>query len=130
MSPGDVVPPLERRLDLASLIGYAAATWDWYGIHFDPDAFVAARLPAPLVDGQMLGALLATHALDAFGGRGTVRRMSFRFRSIVVAGETIRCVGEVESVEGNVVRLKQRVIAGERVVVEPATTEIELPEGA
>ena len=127
MNAGDTLPPLERTLDLPALVAYAAATWDWYGTHFDPAAVERAQLPGPLVDGQLLGALLAEQALDALGGAGRVTRMSFRFRAPVFAGETVRCEGEVESVEGRLVTLRQRVLAGDRVAVEPAATVVELP---
>lgn len=128
MRPGETLPPLERLLDLPALVAYSAATWDWYDAHYDPAVAAKANLPAPLVDGQMLGALLAEHALDAFGGRGRIVRMSFRFRSPVVAGETIRCIGTVESVDGRRVKLAQQVLVGERVAVAPARTELELED--
>jgi acyl dehydratase len=128
LNAGDPLPDLERLLDLPALVAYSAATWDWYDAHYDPAVAAHARLPAPLVDGQMLGALLAEHALDAFSGRGRIVRMSFRFRSPVVAGETIRCVGSVEAVDGARVRLDQQVLVGDRVAVAPASTELDLAD--
>lgn len=127
MKAGTALPALERTLDLAHLVGYAAATWDWYGTHYDPVAIAAAGLSGPLVDGQMLGALLAEQALDAAGPGAEVRRMGFRFKSMVFAGDTVRVEGSVESVDGRTVRLAQRVLVGERAAVEPAWTELELP---
>ncbi len=126
MNVDDTLPPLERTLDLPALVAYSAATWDWYAIHYDATVAAEARLAAPLVDGQMLGALLAEHALNAFGGRGRITRMSFRFRSPVVAGETVRCAGTVAGRTGSTVHLAQQILVGERVVVAPATTELEL----
>lgn len=128
MKQGDRVPSLERTLDLPSLVAYAAATWDWFDVHYDQSAAVRAGLTAPLVDGQMLGALLAEHALDAFGGRGRITRMSFRFRSPVVAGETIRCEGTIEELGDGHAVLAQQVFVGDRVAVGPATTVVELEE--
>jgi acyl dehydratase len=125
MKPGDTVPALKRTLGLVSLVGYAAATWDWHGTHFDPEAVTAAGLPRPLVDGQMLGALLAQHALDWAGEGAEVRRMGFRFRSMVFAGDTVLVEGAVESVDGRRVRIAQRIAAGDRVAVEAAWTELE-----
>jgi acyl dehydratase len=122
------VPPLERRLDLPALVGYAAATWDWYPTHYDPEAVAAASLPAPLVDGQMLGALLAEQALDWAPPGARVTRMRFRFRSMVFAGDAVRCESEVTSQEGRRLVLRQRVIAGERVAIEDAELELELPD--
>ena len=45
-----------------SLVAYGAATWDWYAIHYDLKFAKASKLTAPLVDGQMFGALLAQQA--------------------------------------------------------------------
>ncbi len=96
MKAGEVLPALERTLDLASLVAYAAATWDWYGLHYDPVVVAALGLPQPLVDGQMLGALLAEHALSWAPKNAEVKRMGFRFSSMVFAGDTVRVEGEVE----------------------------------
>ena len=94
---GSKLPLLRRSLDLPRLISYAAATWDWYPIHYDPAAVAAAKLRSPIVDGQMLGALLAEQAIDWAGEGAFVRRMAFRFKSMVFAGDTVQCEGEVES---------------------------------
>jgi acyl dehydratase len=129
--PGEKLPALEQRLDLVDLVMYAGATWDWYRWHYDATAAAAARLPAPLVDGQMLGALLARHALTWAGPRARIRRMQFRFKSMVFAGDTIRCESEVTSVaradDGLVVSLAQRVLVGDRVAVDSATMELRTP---
>ena len=124
MKPAD----LEQELDLATVVGYAAATWDWYGIHYNPRMVAEAMLPAPIVDGQMLGALLAKHALASAPEGTRVARMSFRFKAMVFAGETVRCTGEVEASEGRNLRIKQRILVGDRVAIEDAWTELELPE--
>ena len=124
MKPAD----LEQLLDLATVVAYGAATWDWYGIHYDPRTVEEAKLPAPIVDGQMLGALLAKHAMGSAPEGTRVTRMSFRFKAMVFAGDTIRCTGEVESSEGRKVRIKQRIVVGDRVAIEDAWTELELPE--
>ncbi|HKA11279.1 MAG TPA: MaoC/PaaZ C-terminal domain-containing protein [Candidatus Dormibacteraeota bacterium] len=127
MKPRTELPLLERTLDMTYLVAYAGATWDWYGTHYDPAAIAAAGLPGPLVDGQMLGALLAEQALDAAGPGAQVRRMGFRFRSMVFAGDTVRVEGSVVSVAGQRIRLAQRILVGERLAVEPAWTELDVP---
>jgi acyl dehydratase len=129
--PGEKLPILERRLDLVDLVIYGGATWDWYRWHYDAAAAAAAKLPAPLVDGQMLGALLARQALTWAGPRARIQRMQFRFKSMVFAGDTIRCESEVTSVaraaDGFVVSLAQRVLVGERVAIESATLDLLTP---
>ena len=121
--------PLERTLDLPTLVAYAGATWDWYGTHYDPTAIAASGLPGPLVDGQMLGALLAEQALDWAPPGSRVVGMAFRFRSMVFAGDTVRCEAEVdsESKEEGRVRLRQKVRVGDRLAIDEAWTDIHLP---
>lgn len=126
MKVGDSLPVLERTLELKDLVAYAGATWDWYGAHYDPAMIARLKLPGALVDGQMLGALLAQQATSWAGPRAFIRRMSFRFKSMVVAGDTIRCEGEVTEVDGHTVRLRQRVLVRGRPAVEPADVELEL----
>ncbi|MFI6709376.1 MaoC/PaaZ C-terminal domain-containing protein [Nonomuraea sp. NPDC050478] len=131
VTPGAEVPPLERTIDLRAMVAYAGATWDWHRLHYDPDYLAPRGLPAPVVDGQVFGALLAEQVQDWFGPRAFVRRLHFRFKNLVFAGETVRCVGRVTAVEGGVVQVEQRVLIidgdlPERVAVEPAGAEIVL----
>ena len=64
------------------------------------------------------------------GPRAFVRKLSFRMRSMVLPGDTIRCVGEVTDVEredgADIVILAQRLMVGDRLAAD-ATTEIRLP---
>jgi|HubBroStandDraft_6_1064221.scaffolds.fasta_scaffold518198_2 acyl dehydratase len=128
---GTRVPPLERALTQVRMVAYGAATWDWHRLHYDPAYAAARNLAGPIVDGQMFGALLAEALLDWLGPRAFVRRMTFRLRATVFAGETVRCEGEVTSIvaehDCDVIRVTQRVRVGERIAVEPATAEIVLP---
>jgi acyl dehydratase len=128
---GQPVPPLERTLTPVRLVAYAGATWDWHRLHYDPAYAAAQGLPAPVVDGQMLGALLAETVLDWLGPRAFLRRLSFRLRGMVFAGDTVRCEGEVTAVwteaGRGAVRLALRVRVGDRLVVDPAAAEVGLP---
>jgi len=117
---------LERTLELPDLVAYAGATWDWHRVHYDPETIARFRLPGALVDGQMLGALLAEQALDWAGPQALIRRMAFRFKSMVFAGDTVRCEGEISAVEGGRITLTQRVVVGDRAAIEAATTELDL----
>lgn len=97
--PGTEVPDLHRTLRAADLVAYAGATWDWHRLHYD-QAFAQTRsLDAPIVDGQMLGALLAEHVQDALGPRCRIVRMSFRFRTLVFADETVTVQGRITAVD-------------------------------
>ncbi|MGZ6253700.1 MAG: MaoC/PaaZ C-terminal domain-containing protein [Candidatus Binataceae bacterium] len=127
---GAPIPPLERVLTQMRLVAYGAATWDWHRLHYEPEYAAARNIPRPIVDGQMFGALLAEALIDWLGPRAFIRRMSFRLRAMVFAGETVRCEGEVASIlaeaDCEVVRVTQRVRVGERIAVEPASAEIVL----
>ena len=111
MDVGDVLPSLERQLGSVDLVAYAGATWDWNRLHYDAEYLGERGLPAPVVDGQMFGALLAEQVQDALGPRCRILRMGFRYQSMVFAGETVKVLGEVEAVEGDVVRLRQWIEA-------------------
>ena len=49
------------------MVAYAGSTWDWHKLHYDTDYLAAKRVPAPVVDGQVFGALLAEQLLDWLG---------------------------------------------------------------
>lgn len=127
---GDHLPDLVRTLDVVALVAYAGATWDWYRTHYDAVAVADAKLPAPLVDGQQLGAMLAAHAMAGLPAGSWPASMGFRFAGMVFAGETVTVSGEVTEVSGGLVTLAQRIItdAG-TVAIEGATTTVRLPRG-
>ena len=99
MDAGTSLPRLRRTLDLKRLVMYAGASWDWHALHYDPAYATAARLSAPIADGQMFGAFFAEQVISLLGPTAVVERMSFRFRSIVFAGETVDISGKIDSVQ-------------------------------
>jgi len=125
---GARVPPLERALTQVRLVAYGGATWDWHRLHYEPEYARARNIAGPVVDGQMFGALLAEALLDWVGPRAFIRRMSFRLRAMVFAGETVRCEGEVAAIVAQadlrVIQVTQRVRVGDRIAVEPASAEV------
>lgn len=126
---GMTVPPLTRTITLPDMVAYAGATWDWYRLHYDRDWLNEHGFAAPVVDGQMFGALLAEAVQDWLGPRAMLRRLHFRFRELVFAGETVRCTGRVTEVNGPLVTIEQQVeVVGDRarVAVAPAGAVMEL----
>lgn len=92
---GEELPPLDHVVTLTSLVMYAGATWDFHRYHYDP-AYVAARgFRGPFMDGQMVGALLARQLMDWGGPDAFVRRLAYRLRAMVYAGERIVLGGRV-----------------------------------
>lgn len=127
---GALVTPLERRITQADMVAYAGATWDWHRLHYDPDYLAASKLPAAVVDGQVFGALLVEMLQDWLGPDSFVRRLRFRFRNLVFAGETVRCSGTVTEIDPGRILVDLRVDvldAGgtvDRVAVAPASAEV------
>jgi len=112
------LPPLERTLGLPDLVAYSGATWDWHRMHYDRVWAADAGVPAPVVDGQMLGALMAEQLLDHFGPRAFITNLSVRFKSMVFAGETVRIESEIASVIDGTNELTQRVMVGDRLAAD------------
>lgn len=129
---GRRLPDLERRITLTDMVAYAGATWDWHRMHYDQEYTREKQLPAPVVDGQVFGALLVAQLQDHFGPDSFVQELSFRFAGLVFAGESVRCESTVSAVEGTRVEIDCRVVAiaadgHERPAVAPASAVVRLP---
>lgn len=127
MKAGDTIPTLERTIALADMIAYAGATWDWHPLHYDLDFLKTIGLDAPVVDGQVFGALIAEQLQDWLGPRCFVRTLAFRFRSMVFAGETVRVVGAVTATRDGALETEHQVLVGERLCV-TGTAEVLVTE--
>jgi acyl dehydratase len=126
MSSGELVR--EWTIELPDMIAYAGATWDWHRLHYDTGYLRERGLEKPVVDGQVFGAYLAIAVREWFGPDAVITALSFRFKSLVFAGETIRCVGTVTHEEPGKVQLDLRVEAdGGRIAVAPASAALTLP---
>lgn len=130
---GQELPPLKKQIDRVHMMMYGAATWDFIRLHYD-DGYVKERgFPAPLVDGQMLGAYLSQLVMDWAGQDAFLKALSFRNRVIVLPGDSLTCRGRVTAVrrlasEGEVeCELWIENQRGERVVEAAAT--VSLPSG-
>ena len=113
-----MIADLERTMTLRSMVAYAGATWDWHHMHYDRDYVREAGLPGPVVDGQMLGALMASQLVGHYGPGAFLRELSFRFTSTVFAGEVVRVEAEEAERGEGTVRVTQRVTVGDRVAAE------------
>ncbi len=97
MNVGDTTS-FDRTINLVDMVAYAGATWDWYKLHFDPEFVAAAEVPGPVVDGQVFGALFVELVQDWLGPVCFVRKLSFTFRNLMFAGETVRITGSLAEV--------------------------------
>jgi acyl dehydratase len=120
MKPGDSLPILEKTFTPVDLFAYGAATWDWHRMHYDAELARSKGFAAPVIDGQMYGALFARIAIRWAGPRALITKMSLRMKAMAFAGDTLRAEGAVVSIEGNgdVVIVEQRLMNGERVIAE------------
>jgi acyl dehydratase len=132
VTAGEVLPSLELAIDLRTLVIYAAATWDFHPYHYDA-AFVAERgRPAPFMDGQMIGALLARQLMMWGGPDAFVRRLAYRLRTMVYVGDSISVSGRVsgtavESGRSVAICCMDVIKADGSIVVQNAAAAIELP---
>jgi acyl dehydratase len=132
VAAGEEIPFAPREITRTAMVMYAAATWDFHRFHHDA-AFVQARgHPAPFVDGQMLGALLAQQLMDWAGPDAFVCRLAFRFRAMVYAGDRLTGRGHVTGTEvAGARRLALCTLslakADGTVVIADATAAVDLP---
>ncbi|WP_420608686.1 FAS1-like dehydratase domain-containing protein [Candidatus Poriferisodalis sp.] len=124
LTPGRSLRPLHRHIALADIVAYGAATWDWHRLHYDEAHARRLGAPAPLVDGQMLGALLAECVLRAAGPGARLVRLSYRNRAPVRAGETVGCAGTIATSDDAGFSVDLSVSVGEQLVVAPAFAQL------
>ena len=92
---GEELPALQKNINLARMMAYGAATWDFIRIHYDADYVRQQGFDAPFVDGQMLGGFLAQHVQDWAGADAFLRKLGFRNRVMVYPGDVLTCHGVV-----------------------------------
>ena len=129
LSPGRSLRPLHRRIALPDMVAYGAVTWDWHRLHYDEAHARRLGAPAPLVDGQMLGALLAECVLRAAGPSARLVRLAYRNRAPVHAGETVTCSGTVATSDDAGFSVDLSVSVGDRLVVAPAFAQLDWTSG-
>ncbi len=129
---GEELPILQKNINLARMMAYGAATWDFIRIHYDADYVRQQGFDGPFVDGQMLGGFLAQHVQDWAGADAFLRKLGFRNRVMVYPGDVLtfhgvvtgaRIDGDEALVECDLWVENQR---GER-VVQPASAVVRFP---
>lgn len=125
--PGEVLPELHFDATLTALVAYGAATWDFHRLHYDAEYAARHDLRAPIMDGQMCGALLARLVMRWAGQGARLRRLGYRLRSPVFAEETIRLTGRVTGIEGALVLCRMEIVKADGTeVVRDATAAVEV----
>lgn len=126
MSRAAAPPPLERTLEAVDLVAYAGATWDWHRMHYDVTFGKEHELPAPVVDGQMFGALIAAQVMGWAPPGSFLTELELRYTSMVFAGDTIRVDANIIGQDGSDVELAHEVVVGDRSVA-TGRTRVVLP---
>jgi acyl dehydratase len=129
--PGECLPSLELAATLTALMTYAGATWDFHRYHYDADFVTKHGMPAPFMDGQMVGALMARLLMQWGGPDAFVRRLIYRQRTMIYVKEKIAVTGRVtglsEEAGRPVVNCGISVVKSDGVyVVRDATATVEL----
>ena len=96
---GDKITPLSKEIEIARMMAYGAATWDFIRLHYDADYARANGFEAPFVDGQMMGGFLAQHVQDWAGVGAFLRKLAFRYRVMAYPGDSLTCYGVVTKVD-------------------------------
>ena len=107
---GVSVPPLRRVIDQASMVAYAGATWDWHRLHYDAEFARTLGFSGTVVDGQVFGALMAECLQDWLGPRAWISTLSFRFKTPVISGSTVRCEGETVSLDDDAIHVNLKIV--------------------
>lgn len=136
VSVGEELTPLHKEIDIAHMMAYGAATWDFIRMHYDADRARELGFPGPFVDGQMMGAFLAQQVQDWAGPGAFLRKVGFRNRVMAFPGDSLVCRGTVTAVYREGDNGEGRGIAecdlwienqhGER-VVDRASATVQLP---
>jgi len=117
MQVGDTLPHRVITISTSDMVAYAGATWDHHKLHHDTQYLASKGIEAPVVDGQVFGAYFATQALTAFPAGHWIQSMSFRFRSMVFANDTVEIVGVVSVVDSGITTIEHTAMVGDRLCV-------------
>lgn len=94
---GQAVPVLEKGpLTTAHLMRWSSAMENWHKIHYDlPFTLEHDKLPGVLINGSLKQQFMMQLLKDWVGPGGWVWKVSFQFRAMNIAGETLQVWGRV-----------------------------------
>ncbi|MDT7944269.1 MAG: MaoC/PaaZ C-terminal domain-containing protein [Dehalococcoidia bacterium] len=92
---GQEVPTLTMHCDSQRLVMWAAASGDFYQIHYDKDFAQATGLPERIVHGALKHALLGRMLHEWVAPRGRVKRLAVQYRGMDMVNEDVICKGVV-----------------------------------
>ncbi len=93
VSQGQEVPTLTQHCDSQRLVMWAAASGDFYQIHYDKDFAQRTGLPDRIVHGALKHALLGRMLAQWAGPQGRVVRVACQYRGMDLVDKDVVCKG-------------------------------------
>jgi len=110
MKVGDQVPPLTRRIELATLVRYAGASTDFNPIHYDERYARAAGLPGVIGHGMLAMGLVSEAVTDWVEDSGLVRSLTCRFKHPYHLHDVLTVTGEVVGIDDGIAEVALRCV--------------------
>ncbi len=107
VSEGEEIPSLKKNCSTQQLVHWAAASGDFYQIHYDKDFAQSTGLKGLIVHGALKNAFLGQLVHDWAGEQGKVKRFGCSYRGMDEPNQDILCKGVVS---------KKRQEGGENIV--------------
>ena len=95
---GSEIPALIKYPTTMQLVKYAAASGDFYQIHYDKDFALATGLPGVIVHGWLGLAFLGQLVTDWLGEQGKLIKLNGSYRGMNLVHEDVICNGKVTKV--------------------------------
>ena len=126
---GDELPELVKNCTPRQLVMWAAASGDFYEIHYDVEYARSIDLPGLVVHGALKNAFLGQLVHDWVAPSGRVVRYGCSYRGMDYPGVDLRCRGRVASVDADAgtVQLEIWIENAEGTVTTPGDAVVELP---
>ena len=92
---GQSIPSLVKHPTPRQLVMWAAASEEYYEIHYDKDFARERGLPGIIVHGMLQMSFLGQMITDWIGERGTVKKIRTSNRAITLPNQDLTCKGTV-----------------------------------
>ncbi|MEE8337230.1 MAG: MaoC/PaaZ C-terminal domain-containing protein [Dehalococcoidia bacterium] len=103
INEGDAIPELKKNCSTQQLVQWAAASGDFYQIHYDMGFAKNTGLDNIIIHGALKNAFLGQLLHEWVGPKGTVREFGCQYRGMDYPDQDITCRGVITSkrVEGD-----------------------------
>jgi acyl dehydratase len=95
VNEGDEIPKLTKNCSTQQLVLWAAASGDFYQIHYDKDFAQSTGLKGLIVHGALKNAFLGQLLHDWAGGEGRIKKFGCQYRGMDEPNQDIVCRGVV-----------------------------------